>query len=127
MEEVKKQRDETTEKTCEPKEADIARFLLRSGFNETSLDIVNTLARLVVISMKSDNLVVGQACAALAEKGKCGNTLRAKLGYHIRVNYQRVRQFVLNEYRYEMGKFYSGVKSFVEQIAIVCSMFVREI
>ena len=67
-------------------------------------------------------LVMTEEYKYLARNESKGDTLRVKLTYYIKNNYDEVRNEIMNKYGYKMEKDFEGVKTFVEHITTVYSM-----
>lgn len=117
-----------TEKVGFTKEAiiDVMRFLLVNGFNQTTYEIAEAISILILKNLQTSNLIMGQAYAELAATGEKPDTFRARLGYNIKENYERVRKQISEKHGYDIGDYY-GVKSFIEQMSIVYSVFTEKI
>ncbi len=63
--------------------------------------------------------------ALLRGIGNTPDTVRSKLIYCIRNNYDALRASIKREYNFNMGKFY-GIKAFIDQMAVVFSLFARK-
>lgn len=66
-----------------------------------------------------------QTCSFYLILGNTPDTVRSKLIYCIRRNYDALRAAVQRTYRYDMGEFY-GIKAFIDQVSFVFDSFARK-
>ncbi len=103
---------------------DVMRFLLINGFNQTTYEVTEAISILILKNLQTTNMIMGQAYVELAATEEKPDTFRARLGYNIKENYERVRKNIFEKYEYDIGNYY-GVKNFIEQMAIVHSVFFK--
>lgn len=92
------------------------------GFSKFTFDVITNLTKLVARNLFLGELVMTEEYKYLARNESKGDTLRVKLTYYIKNNYDDVRNEIMNKYGYKMEKDFEGVKTFVEHITTVYSM-----
>ena len=98
---------------------EIERFLMRNGFRQTSLEVLDAISQLVFKSIQNGDMLIGQAYEELTATKSKSDSFRSKLGTHIKANFAEVKKNILDKYKYNIGDFYGGVKNFIDQIALV--------
>lgn len=101
----------------------VKQFLLQSEFRHTTPEILHTVAHLIAKCSDDGYILMGKEYEILAPHGTSTETLRVKISYYVEKNYDDVRENIKRKYNYDIG-IYFGVKTFIEQMALVYSIFV---
>lgn len=101
----------------------IKRFLVENDFKFTTVEVLDALAKLIYKSTITPNLVMNKEYEELAATGTKNDTFRLRLGYYVKQNYDKVKESICGKYGYNIGEGFIGVKNFVEQMAIVYSIY----
>ncbi len=104
----------------------IKKFLMRIGFVEAPINIMNALADLIIASLYGRRLKIGQAYSELANCNLSEDALRTKISYYIEKNYPRMRDNVSAKYNCSFGQHFSGNKNFILKIASVFEIFEQD-
>jgi len=102
---------------------DIKRFMLENEFKLTTVEVLNAFAILIYKSLVSCNMNAKAAYKELVATGANHESYRLKLSYHGKNNYKNVKNSISKNYGYTMDNEFMGVKSFVEQLAMVYSTY----
>ncbi|MCI8459454.1 MAG: hypothetical protein HFE46_07305 [Clostridia bacterium] len=100
----------------------ILRFLVLNDCKHGSL---HTLKALSLLIAKKTHETLGELKAEYSLLGGAPDTVRFKLIYCIRHNYDALRAAVQRTYCYDIGKFY-GIKGFIDQMSFVFDSFARK-
>ncbi len=104
---------------------EIKRFLLLGGFNETTGEVLEILSDLIRMCVQFEASASKNERNTFVLDKLSDATLRARLAYHIQKNYERVCLYIRDKFGYQISADYAGVKNFVDQIAIVYTVFVQ--
>ncbi len=103
----------------------ILRFLVLNDCKHGSLHTLKALSLLIAKNMHETLHDLKTEYALLCYLGNTPDTVRSKLIYCIRRNYDALRAAVQRTYRYDMGEFY-GIKAFIDQASFVFDSFARK-
>ena len=103
----------------------ILRFLVLNDCKHGSLHTLKALSLLIAKNMHETLHDLKAEYALLCYLGNTPDTVRSKLIYCIRRNYDALRAAVQRTYRYDMGEFY-GIKAFIDQVSFVFDSFARK-
>ena len=106
-------------------QTDVLRFLVLNDCKQGSLHTMKTLSLLIAKNMHETLGELKTEYALLRGIGNTPDTVRSKLIYCIRNNYDALRASIKREYNFNMGKFY-GIKAFIDQMTVVFSLFARK-
>ncbi len=102
----------------------IKRFMIDNKFETTTNEILDIFAKLIYRATLAENIVMSKEYAELAATVETSNdNQRVKLAYYAKKNFDKVRDSIKNKYEYYIGNYFSGVKNFVEQMAIAYSLY----
>ncbi len=102
----------------------IKRFMIDNKFETTTNEILDIFAKLIYRATLAENIVMSKEYAELAATVETSNdNQRVKLAYYTKKNFDKVRDSIKNKYEYYIGNYFSGVKNFVEQMAIAYSLY----
>lgn len=102
----------------------IKRFMIDNKFEITTNEILDIFAKLIYRATLAENIVMSKEYAELAATVETSNdNQRVKLAYYTKKNFDKVRDSIKNKYEYYIGNYFSGVKNFVEQMAIAYSLY----
>ncbi len=104
---------------------EIKRFLLLGGFNETTGEVLEILSDLIRMCVQFEASASKNERNTFVLDKLSDATLRARLAYHIQKNYERVCLYIRDKFGYQISADYASVKNFVDQIAIVYTVFVQ--
>lgn len=96
---------------------------MENGFNFTTVDVLDALAKLIFKCTISSKLTMTKEYEELAATGNNKDSCRIKITYYVNPNYKNVYESILNNYGYNIGEHFIGLKTFVEQLAIVYSVY----
>ena len=102
----------------------IKRFMIDNKLEITTNEILDIFAKLIYRATLAENIVMSKEYAELAATVETSNdNQRVKLAYYTKKNFDKVRDSIKNKYEYYIGNYFSGVKNFVEQMAIAYSLY----
>lgn len=98
--------------------------MIDNKFEITTNEILDIFAKLIYRATLAENIVMSKEYAELAATVETSNdNQRVKLAYYTKKNFDKVRDSIKNKYEYYIGNYFSGVKNFVEQMAIAYSLY----
>ncbi|MCI8458224.1 MAG: hypothetical protein HFE46_00970 [Clostridia bacterium] len=103
----------------------VLRFLVLNDCKHGSLHTLKALSLLIAKNMHETLNELKTEYALLCYLGNTPDTVRSKLIYCIRRNYDALRAAVQRAYRYDMDEFY-GIKAFIDQVSFVFDSFARK-
>jgi len=102
----------------------IKRFMLDNNFRITTTEVLDIYAKLIYRASIAENIVMNKEYAELAATIETSDdNQRVKLAYYAKKNFEKVRDSIKSTHGYYIGEYFSGVKNFVEQMAIAYSLY----
>lgn len=101
----------------------IKKFLMRIGFVEVPIDVMNALANLIAVSLQGGRLKIGKAYAELSHCNLSEDALRTKISYYVEKNYVNMRDSVSAKFNCSLGQHFSGNKNFIVKLSSVFEVF----
>lgn len=117
----------TKESTQTDEIRQIKRFLLHIDFKNMPVCVLNDMARLVHKRLANPRMQLDAAYSELAGGSVNNDAFRGRLGYYIDKNFEATQKNIEKKYAYSIGNYFDGVKNFIDQLAIVYSVFSAEI
>lgn len=102
----------------------IKRFMIDNKFETITNEVLDIFAKLIYRATLAENIVMSKEYAELAATVETSNdNQRVKLAYYAKKNFIDVSDSIKENYGYYIGDYFSGVKNFVEQMAIAYSLY----
>lgn len=113
----------TKEKEWQTELLSVKQFLTDNKFTRTTPDVLDMVAQLVVTDIHDPTFNIGKAYITLDTRTTNCDSIRMRIANHVKRNFLNVRNSILAKYDYDIGDECFGVRNFIDQIAIVFSIY----
>lgn len=101
----------------------IKQFLVLAGFTEAPPFILECIAKLVKTSAECKKFIIKKEYKKLAQHEMSDTALPLQIAYYILKNYSAIKDYIYNNFNFNIGNNFDGNKNFIKKIALTYTTF----